>query len=93
MDVVPPKANESAIAASCLHQANIANRRAIGAFVTRKLTIINDAANGDKLVYSDKRKSIPPVRFFPYNIPKIQMCSYLFKLRVPARLISLLALF
>lgn len=81
MDMVPPKANESAIASSCLHQANISNRRANGAFVSRKLTIINDGANGDKLVYSDNRKFIPPVSFFPYNMPKIEKLQLSFQVK------------
>lgn len=54
MDMLPPKANT--FVASCLHQANIANRFASNAIVTRKLKIINSATNVDQQLFNDNNK-------------------------------------
>ena len=52
--MLPPKANN--FVASCLHQANIANRFASNAIVTRKLKIITSATNGDQQLFNDNNK-------------------------------------
>lgn len=61
--MVPPKANK--FVASCLHQANIANRFISNAIVTRKLKIINSATNGGQQVFNDNTKVYSVTTFYP----------------------------